>query len=306
MRFPFNPDFDLTTARPSLPPDQIWALSPLVRNFAIIEDVRGPDITTLAGEAELEAYQASCAKRLPSVVIETLAGNHLAVPEGRELDHVCEIVANIAVVIRWLGAAVRRGEVSLGVVQELPFYNLFSDYLTDAPEIIARRQELAIASGLEEDVSPPEPEHSQYKLSITRVPSNHPTPPEVYRALQPVILQFAVFDDFTGPLCRDVDKDLYTTAVTERVRPYVLQAFKTTKAAATDQLISAVMERTANEIFVVRGLNEARLTGEITLGDIKEVELFDLYDEYFQGDPPYLDQVFAAAQQAGITPLRQP
>jgi hypothetical protein len=125
-----------------------------------------------------------------------------------------------------------------------------------------------------------------------------PLAPEIHRLLPPLILELALTEDVTGPFCAQVVRDEYIARLSSRLREPVVQELHKVGIAVSDGQLAEICRLAASEAFVVRGLNEARLEGEISLGDLRHLPLYRTYRNYFEPTPDMVARAFGIAISA--------
>lgn len=105
--------------------------------------------------------------------------------------------------------------------------------------------------------------------------------PEIHQLLRPLILQLALAEDLTGPRCLEVGRDEYLTHVATHLREPVGRAFREAGIAIGDDKRDEICRALAGEVFVIRGLKEARQRGEISIKDIRHLPFYPIYKDYF-------------------------
>lgn len=151
----------------------------------------------------------------------------------------------------------------------------------------------------------PNSQKRRYKIWIE--PSGKPVDPvvaSVGKLLPNLIIEFAILDDVTGPLCASIVGAQYQSELTGRLREPITKAIKTAALEVTEEQMNQICRGAATEIFVVRSLNEGRLIGEISLHDIKHLELYQTYRAYFEQSPEIVIKAFEVAINAAMTPRR--
>jgi len=146
---------------------------------------------------------------------------------------------------------------------------------------------------------------AKYKLWVE--PSGKPVDPVIVavgKLLPKIILEFAILEDVTGPSCGRVIRDQYQTELASRLRDPITQAIQASGLVVTEEQMKQICLGAAGETFVVRGLNEARLIGEISLRDIKQIELYHTYRDYFEQSPEIVIKALEVAIDAAIAPRR--
>lgn len=106
--------------------------------------------------------------------------------------------------------------------------------------------------------------------------------PEIYRLLPPLILDLAVREDMTGPLCRGVVRNDYLNRLVDRLREPVARAIRDAGVSVSTERLTEICQCAAGETFVIRTLNEARFDGEISIKDLQDLPFFATYRNYFE------------------------
>ena len=132
-----------------------------------------------------------------------------------------------------------------------------------------------------------------------------PISPEIRKLLPKPILDFVLLEDLTGPLCLHVKREEYVEESAERLRDPLLQSLRDGGITATDDQMKEVCRRAASEAFIVRGLNEARIVGEISIEQIRELPFYALYKDYFEQTPETMKRALNLAFAAVQSTLRQ-
>jgi hypothetical protein len=122
----------------------------------------------------------------------------------------------------------------------------------------------------------------RYKLWLEPIKNPDPVDPRITKLMERVILEFAIFEDVTGPSCYEVDGDEYVAECASRFRESILEVLQKAEIAVSDEKLDRICKGVVGEMFVIRGLDEARLNGEILLEDIKQVSLYETYKGYFE------------------------
>src|SRR5690606_20989434 len=79
--------------------------------------------------------------------------------------------------------------------------------------------------------------------------------PEIYRLLPPLILDLAVREDMTGPLCRGVVRNDYLNRLVDRLREPVARAIRDAGVSVSTERLTEICQCAAGETFVIRTLN---------------------------------------------------
>lgn len=124
----------------------------------------------------------------------------------------------------------------------------------------------------------------------------------VGKLLPKIILDFVIKEDITGPSCRRVVREQYQKELERRLREPVTKAIRFSGLVVTDDQLNKICTEAAGEAFVVRGLNEARLMGEISLRDIEKASFYRSYREYFEQSPEIIIKAFEVATDAALAP----
>ncbi len=122
--------------------------------------------------------------------------------------------------------------------------------------------------------------------------------PEVYRLLPPLILDLALIEDVTGPSCAHVVRDEYIARLSVRFRKPVAQELCEAGIVVSEAQLAEICRLAASEAFVIRGLSEARLNGEISLGDFRHLPFYPTYQSYFEQTPDIVAKAFGIAISA--------
>ena len=129
--------------------------------------------------------------------------------------------------------------------------------------------------------------------------------PEIYQLLPPLILDLALKEDVTGPSCAKVVRDEYIPQLSSCLREHVAQELHKAGITVSEAQLAEICRLAASETFVIRGLNEARAEGEISLGDFRRLPFYRTYQNYFEETPEIVAKAFdiaitaAAAIEAG-------
>jgi hypothetical protein len=117
-------------------------------------------------------------------------------------------------------------------------------------------------------------------------------PPEIYQLLPPLILELALTEDVTGPSCTRVARDEYIAHLSSRLREPVAQRLRKKDIVVSEAQLAEACRLAASETFVIRGLSEARLAGEISLADFRHLPFYDTYRSYFEQTPDIVAKAF--------------
>jgi hypothetical protein len=109
--------------------------------------------------------------------------------------------------------------------------------------------------------------------------------PEIYRLLPPLILELVLMQDATGPSCYQVVREEYVAQLAASLHEPVVRALQQARIGVSDDNLTEICRLSAGEAFVLRGLNEARITGEISIKDIRRVPFYRTYQDYFEQSP---------------------
>jgi hypothetical protein len=112
-------------------------------------------------------------------------------------------------------------------------------------------------------------------------PARYPLPDEVIHCLKPLILGTALIEDFTGPKIFNVDRDEYLKHLEDWMRLIIDKLLKDAGITLPPDRLPSLYQGTAGEIFVIRGLKEAERAGEFTMKQIRALDLYKKYSDYF-------------------------
>jgi hypothetical protein len=108
-----------------------------------------------------------------------------------------------------------------------------------------------------------------------------PIAPEIRPQLQKIVLEFALLEDVTGPMCSLVDGDKYVAEGAHRLRESIVLALQGAGITLPDDQLTVLCRNTASEAFIIRRLLEAKITGEMCKTDIKGNPFYKTYQAYF-------------------------
>ena len=132
-----------------------------------------------------------------------------------------------------------------------------------------------------------------------------PIAPEIQPQLQKIILEFALLEDVTGPMCSLVDADKYVAEGARRLRESIMLAHNKAAVTLPDEQLTALCRGAASEAFIIRRLLEAKITGEMCKADIKGNPFYKTYQAYFDQAPGMATRAFALAIEAAAGGERQ-
>jgi len=132
-----------------------------------------------------------------------------------------------------------------------------------------------------------------------------PISPEIRKLLPTAILDFVLVEDLTGPACLHVERGEYVKQLAERLREPLLKLTGDAGITVTEEQMAEVCRLAASEAFVIRGLNEARIVGEIPIEQIRELPFYNLYKEYFEQTPEIMERALELAFAAVQSTLQQ-
>jgi hypothetical protein len=116
--------------------------------------------------------------------------------------------------------------------------------------------------------------------------------------LQQIILEFALLEDVTGPMCSTVDSDKYVADGARRIRETIVLALQQAEITLTEEQLTTLCQGTASEAFIIRRLLEAKITGEMCNADIKGFPLYKTYRAYFNQTPEMVARALVLALEA--------
>jgi hypothetical protein len=150
----------------------------------------------------------------------------------------------------------------------------------------------------------PKPRRPRYRIWI-EPGAGKPIAPEIHPQLQKIILEFALLEDVTGPMCSLVDGDKYVAEGARRLRESIVLALQGAGITLPEEQLTVLCRVTASEAFIIRRLLEAKITGEMCKQDIKANPLYKTYKAYFDQAPEMAIRAFSLALQAAATGERQ-
>jgi len=143
------------------------------------------------------------------------------------------------------------------------------------------------------------------RVRIWVEPSNSPTDPRICELLKPLILDFAMIEDVENPLHPGFSGDALQEDYTRRLREPIVTILKTMGIVVSEKELNSICGNTGGEVMVVRALRTAIEIGEITLGDIKHLDLYRTYQGYFEKTADYLDRAAEVAATIAAMPRKR-
>jgi hypothetical protein len=143
---------------------------------------------------------------------------------------------------------------------------------------------------------------SQQKLKRYEmwIEGKSPLTPEISRHLPKLILEVALIEDVTGPLCSGVVREEYVAKLAPRLRESVARELQKAGIAVSDEELARICRISASETFVIRRLNEARLEGEILVKDFKDLPFYATYRDYFEQSPDIVAKAIGITINAAV------
>jgi len=132
-----------------------------------------------------------------------------------------------------------------------------------------------------------------------------PILPEIRKLLPKPILELVLLEDLTGPPFLHAERGEYNKHLAERLREPLLKLTRDAGITVSDEQMAEVCRLAASEAFVIRGLNEARIVGEIPIEQIRELPFYALYKDYFEQTPEIMERALNLALAAFQSTLRQ-
>jgi len=132
-----------------------------------------------------------------------------------------------------------------------------------------------------------------------------PILPEIRKLLPKPILDLVLLEDLIGPSCLRAKRGEYDKHLAERLREPLLKLTRDAGITVTDEQMAEVCRLAASEAFVIRGLNEARIVGEIPIEQIRELPFYTLYKDYFEQTPEIMERALYLALAAFQSMLEQ-
>ena len=123
--------------------------------------------------------------------------------------------------------------------------------------------------------------------------------------LEQRILVFVVREDANGPFTPEINGDVYITNSAPEFRQTILERIQAKAISVPLEDVDELARRAASEAYVVRGFNEAWLSGEITEKDLKKFPFDCNYREYFERSPRVWALALDIAFNAG-EPIEDP
>jgi hypothetical protein len=108
---------------------------------------------------------------------------------------------------------------------------------------------------------------------------------KTHKWLQQRILVYAVKEDVNGPFSPEVNRDVQIANSAPEFRKAILEGIQAKEIFVPLDDVDELARRAASEAYVVRGFNEAWLSGEITKKDLRKFPLYSSYREYFERSP---------------------